>query len=135
MDEKSAVQSLAALAQEARLRVFRALVGAAPQGMTPSALAALLDIPASTLSFHLKELVHAQLVNVERDGRSLIYRPELARMNALLGYLIDHCCKGSRCEDGTCADSAADNAGDGAAPEGTGAPAACPPFTARKTRC
>ena len=97
MEEKDAVLALAALAQEARLRVFRALVGAAPQGLTPGALTAILDIPASTLSFHLKELVHAGLVTVERDGRNLHYRPELARMDALLGYLTDHCCQGQGC--------------------------------------
>lgn len=106
MDEKDALLSLAALAQEARLRVFRALVGAAPGGMTPSALSAMLDVPASTLSFHLKELIHARLVSAERDGRSLIYRPELARMNALLGYLTDHCCQGSECAVGACTDGA-----------------------------
>jgi ArsR family transcriptional regulator len=97
MDEKAAVLALAALAQEARLRVFRALIGAAPDGMTPGALSALLDIPASTLSFHLKELVHADLVTVERDGRNLFYRPSVARMNTLLGYLTDHCCEGTAC--------------------------------------
>jgi DNA-binding transcriptional ArsR family regulator len=97
MNEKDAVSSLAALAQEARLRVFRALVGAAPDGMTPGAIAAMLDVPASTLSFHLKELVHARLVTVERDGRNLFYRPDIARMNALLGYLTDHCCQGAAC--------------------------------------
>ena len=97
MDEKNAVTALAALAQEARLRIFRALVGAGPAGLTPTAISALLDIPASTLSFHLKELIHAGLVSVERDGRSLIYRPDLPRMNDLLGYLMDHCCQGSAC--------------------------------------
>lgn len=97
MEEKTAVAALAALAQEARLRVFRALVGAGPQGMTPSALSAMLDIPGSTLSFHLKELVHADLVTVERDGRNLHYRPALAHMNALLAYLTDHCCMGQPC--------------------------------------
>jgi ArsR family transcriptional regulator, arsenate/arsenite/antimonite-responsive transcriptional repressor len=97
MNEASAVTALAALAQGARLRVFRALVGAAPEGLTPGALSALLDIPASTLSFHLKELAHAGLVEAERDGRNLIYRPALARMNALLGYLTDHCCQGRAC--------------------------------------
>ncbi|HRD85657.1 MAG TPA: helix-turn-helix domain-containing protein [Rubrivivax sp.] len=100
MDEKSAVNALAALAQEARLRVFRALVGAGPQGMTPSALAAMLDIPGSTLSFHLKELVHADLVSVEREGRHLHYRPALGHMNALLAYLTDHCCLGMACPPG-----------------------------------
>lgn len=100
MNEKTAVSALAALAQEARLRVFRALVGAGPEGMTPSALSAMLDIPASTLSFHLKELVHADLVSVERNGRNLHYRPDLKRMNGLLAYLTDHCCMGNTCAPG-----------------------------------
>ena len=97
MDEKTAVAALSALAQEARLRVFRALVGAGPEGLTPGVLAAMLGIAASTLSFHLKELVHAGLVTVDRDGRNLNYRPALAQMNALLGYLSDHCCHGQAC--------------------------------------
>jgi ArsR family transcriptional regulator, arsenate/arsenite/antimonite-responsive transcriptional repressor len=97
MNEKSAVSALAALAQEARLRVFRALVGAGPEGMTPSALSAMLDVPGSTLSFHLKELVHAGLVSVERDGRNLHYRPALGRMNELLAYLTAHCFMGTSC--------------------------------------
>lgn len=97
MEEKTAVTALAALAQEARLRVFRALVGAGPDGMTPGDLAATLGIAPSTLSFHLKELAHAGLVTVERDSRHLIYRPALERMNALLGYLTDHCCQGRAC--------------------------------------
>jgi DNA-binding transcriptional ArsR family regulator len=101
MNEKAAVAALAALAQEARLRVFRALVGAGPEGMTPSALSAMLDIPGSTLSFHLKELTHADLVSVERDGRNLHYRPALGRMNELLGYLTDHCCLGQSCAPGS----------------------------------
>lgn len=97
MNEKTAVAALAALAQDARLRVFRALVGAGPEGMTPGALSAMLDIPGSTLSFHLKELVHADLVSVEREGRKLHYRPALVRMNELLAYLTDHCCLGQPC--------------------------------------
>lgn len=97
MKENDAVTALAALAQGARLRIFRALVGAAPQGLTPSALSALLDVPASTLSFHLKELIHAELASVERDGRNLIYRASIPQMNALLAYLADHCCQGSGC--------------------------------------
>ena len=97
MKEKDAVAALAALAQEMRLRVFRALVGSAPGGLTPSALSAMLDVPASTLSFHLKELIHAGLATVERDGRHLIYRARYARMNELLGYLTAHCCEGAGC--------------------------------------
>ena len=98
MNEKAAVVSLAALAQEMRLRIFRALVGAGPQGMTPGALSATLDVPASTLSFHLKELMHARLVSQERDGRNLIYRPSIKQMNALLTYLTAHCCHGAACD-------------------------------------
>jgi DNA-binding transcriptional ArsR family regulator len=97
MKETEAVLALAALAQGMRLRVFRALVGAGPQGLTPGDLAALLDVAPSTLSFHLKELMHAGLVTQERDGRNLIYRPALDRMNELLGYLTDHCCQGRGC--------------------------------------
>ena len=97
MEEQAAVSALAALAQEARLRVFRALVGAGPDGMTPGDLAALLGLAPSTLSFHLKQLAHAGLVTTERDSRRLIYRPALAQMNALLGYLTDHCCHGRAC--------------------------------------
>lgn len=104
LDEQSAVTSLAALAQCMRLRIFRALVGAGPHGMTPSALGTTLDVPGSTLSFHLKELMHAGMVSQERDGRNLIYRPSLERMNALLLYLTAHCCQatdGEACEVGT----------------------------------
>ncbi|HKB53464.1 MAG TPA: metalloregulator ArsR/SmtB family transcription factor [Ramlibacter sp.] len=99
MEESSAVASLAALAQPVRLRVFRALVGAGPTGMNPGALGAMLGVPSSTLSFHLKELVHAGLVTQQRDGRNLIYRPALERMAALMDYLTAHCCMGAGCEE------------------------------------
>lgn len=98
MKEKIAVASLAALAQEARLRVFRALVGAGSTGMTPGALSALLDLPASTLSFHLKSLVHAGLVEAAREGRHLFYKPNVQQMNDLLAYLTAHCCQGQPCD-------------------------------------
>ncbi len=98
MDETIAVKVLAALAQGMRLRIFRALVGAGPQGLTPGVLAATLDVSASTLSFHLKELMHAGLVTQQRDGRHLIYRPALQHMNELLAYLVAHCCGGEPCE-------------------------------------
>ena len=98
MESSNAVRLLAALAQDVRLRIFRALVGAAREGLTPGALSASLDVPASTLSFHLKELLNAGLVTQERDGRSLIYRPALDRMDALLDYLTAHCCQGEPCD-------------------------------------
>ncbi len=99
MEDKTAVRALAALAQEGRLRIFRALVGAGPQGLTPGDLSATLAVPASTLSFHLKELVHAGLVTQERLGRNLIYRPQLQHMAALLAYLTAHCCQGLPCAE------------------------------------
>ena len=98
MEEQIAVASLSALAQAIRLRIFRVLVGAGPQGMTPGALAATLGVAASTLSFHLKELMRAGLVSQERDGRNLIYRPSIGHMNELLAYLTAHCCQGLACE-------------------------------------
>lgn len=103
MEESTAVASLAALAQPLRLRVFRALVGAGPEGMTPGALGAMLDVPSSTLSFHLKELAHAGLVSQQRDGRNLVYRASLDHMSALMDYLTAHCCLGAGCEEITSA--------------------------------
>ena len=97
MEEADAIAALGALSQSMRLRVFRALVGAGPQGMTPGVLSATLDVPASTLSFHLKGLTNSGLVSQERDGRNLIYRPDIGQMNALIGYLSAHCCQGQDC--------------------------------------
>ena len=97
MEEQAVVNSLAALAQPVRLRVFRALVVAGPTGLTPGALAESLDVPATSLSFHLKELMHAGLVSQERDGRHLIYRAMYEHMDALLSYLTQHCCQGQPC--------------------------------------
>ena len=98
MEETTAVTALAALAQAQRLRIFRALIGAAPRGLTPGKLAATLGVPASTLSFHLKELTHAGLVLQAREGRNLLYSPALTQMNELLAYLTAHCCQGAACE-------------------------------------
>jgi len=99
MEEKQAIASLAALAHPIRLRVFRALVGAGPDGMTPTALCAMLDVASSTLSFHLKELMHSALVLQQRDGRNLIYRAALDQMSGLMDYLTAHCCLGAGCEE------------------------------------
>ena len=98
MEEKAALVALAALAQPMRLRIFRTLVGAGPQGMTPGTLSAILNVPSSTLSFHLKELAHSALVTQERESRNLIYRPAIEQMNDLLAYLTAHCCQGAGCE-------------------------------------
>jgi DNA-binding transcriptional ArsR family regulator len=97
MEDNDVIRALAALAHELRLRVFRMLVVAGPAGLTPGAIAGQLAIPNATLSFHLKELMHAGLVTQERDGRSLIYRTAFEQMNALLGFLTENCCQGEAC--------------------------------------
>ena len=97
MEEQHVVRSLAALAQTHRLRVFRQLVIAGPQGLTPGALAEALEVPAATLSFHLKELTHAGLVSQERIGRNVVYRAAFEHMNALLAFLTENCCQGAAC--------------------------------------
>lgn len=96
--ESEALQALAALAQTQRLRAFRALVVAGPEGLTPGVLAEQLDVSPSALSFHLKELVHAGLATSQPDGRRLVYRANFAQMDALLAYLTEHCCQGGVCE-------------------------------------
>ena len=103
MEENDIVKCLAALAQPVRLRVFRALVVAGTEGLTPGALGESLDIASTSLSFHLKELLHAGLISQERDGRNLIYRAAFAQMNGLLAYLTDNCCQGEACLDATAA--------------------------------
>jgi ArsR family transcriptional regulator len=97
MEESEVVKSLAALAQPVRLQVFRALVVTGEQGLTPGTMAEALDIPANTLSFHLKELTHAGLVTQERSSRNIIYRAAYGRMSALLSYLTENCCRGAAC--------------------------------------
>ena len=97
MQETDVIRALAALAQEVRLRVFRALVVAGPAGLTPGDLAAQLEVAPNTLSFHLKELSHAGLISQERQGRNLIYRAAFDTMNALLAYLTENCCEGQSC--------------------------------------
>lgn len=97
MEENDVVQSLAALAQPMRLRVFRELVVAGNEGLTPGVLAEHLAVPAATLSFHLKELLRAGLVTQERASRNLIYRADFAQMNGLVGFLTENCCQGETC--------------------------------------
>ncbi len=96
-DEASAVRALAALAQAQRLRAFRALVVAGPDGLTPGAIAGQLEVAPSALSFHLKELAHSGLVSSEPRGRNLIYRANFEHMVELMSYMTRHCCQGDTC--------------------------------------
>jgi ArsR family transcriptional regulator len=105
MEVKTAVTALTALAQESRLRIFRLLVQAGPEGIAAGDIAEELDIPAATLTFHLKELSHAGLIDSEREGRSIRYALRVEGIRDLLNYLLHDCCKGrpELCGPGECA--------------------------------
>jgi ArsR family transcriptional regulator, arsenate/arsenite/antimonite-responsive transcriptional repressor len=92
MKSLDAIVALSALASEPRLAVYRLLVKRGPEGYTPSELAARLDVPSPTLSFHLKGLVQAGLVVSRREARNLFYSPNFERMNSLVGFLTENCC-------------------------------------------
>lgn len=94
METNDAVAALGALAQESRLEVFRLLVQAGPQGLPAGQIAERLKLASPTLSFHLAQLKHAGLVQVKRDGRSLIYAADYDGMNELMSFLTENCCAG-----------------------------------------
>ncbi|MDZ4867410.1 MAG: helix-turn-helix domain-containing protein [Alphaproteobacteria bacterium] len=102
MEAQQIIKALEALAQESRLAAFRALVKAGPPGLTPSVLSEKLDLPAPTLSFHLAQLRHAGLVNVTRDGRSLIYVANYDAMSGVIGFLTENCCADAGCAPASC---------------------------------
>lgn len=92
MDNLIAVRQLASLAQETRLVLFRLLVQAGNGGLSAGQIAERLGLPASTLSFHLKELSHAGLVQARQSGRYIYYTADYAAMTALLAFLTENCC-------------------------------------------
>ncbi|MBL8539874.1 MAG: helix-turn-helix transcriptional regulator [Betaproteobacteria bacterium] len=94
MDVKDVVKALGALAHESRLTVFRMLVEAGPDGMTPGVIGERTGIPPATLSFHLKELANAGLIASSPQGRFLIYAPDFERMNEVVAFLTENCCSG-----------------------------------------
>ena len=97
MQAVAAIDALSALAQEHRLAAFRLLVQVGEQGMAAGAIADALGVPNSSLSFHLAQLNRAGLISQERRHRSLIYRANYGKMNALVGYLMENCCAGADC--------------------------------------
>ncbi|UVW29202.1 helix-turn-helix transcriptional regulator [Massilia sp. H6] len=97
METTTAIAALAALAQESRLAVFRLLVQTGPEGLAASKIAVALGIPASSLSFHLKELSHAGLIAARQDGRFIIYAAQFETMNGLVAFLTENCCGGKPC--------------------------------------
>lgn len=97
METKAVLAALSALAQEARLNAFRLLVQAGPEGLAASRIGEQLGIAPSSLSFHLKELTHAGLIEARQDGRFIIYSANFDTMNGVLTYLTDNCCGGAAC--------------------------------------
>jgi DNA-binding transcriptional ArsR family regulator len=94
MDNAIAVKIFASLAQESRLGLFRLLVQAGPEGLSAGSIAEQLGLAASTLSFHLKELSHAGVIQSRQAGRFIYYSADFVTMNALIGFLTENCCGG-----------------------------------------
>jgi len=97
METKAAVTALAALAHDSRLAIFRLLVQAGPEGLFAGKIGEALGIPPSSLSFHMKELSHANLVSSRQESRYVIYSANFAAMNELIGFLTENCCNGVVC--------------------------------------
>lgn len=97
MKNQNAIDAFLALGQETRLNVFRLIVQKGDMGLTPGDILEKLGIPNATLSFHLKELLSADLLLVERQSRNLIYRPNVQLIEELSVFLLDNCCGGKPC--------------------------------------
>jgi arsenate reductase len=101
METDEAAFAFAALGQATRLDLLRVLLDAGPNGVAAGELANRLGVPSSTLSFHLRALDQAGLIAATRQGRSLVYAVQFARLRALLAFLVEACCGGEpdRCGD------------------------------------
>jgi DNA-binding transcriptional ArsR family regulator len=97
-ENRQAVEALAALAQESRLTIFRLLVEQGPRGLAAGEIAARLNLPGPTLSFHLKELARARLIGARQAGRFIYYSADYRAMNGLIDYLTRNCCQGATCD-------------------------------------
>jgi ArsR family transcriptional regulator, arsenate/arsenite/antimonite-responsive transcriptional repressor len=97
MDSNLVVRALGALAHDSRLAIFRTLVVAGPEGMAAGEIAQQLNLAPSSLSFHLKDLSHAELVTPRQDGRFIIYTANFDAMNGLIAFLTENCCAGTPC--------------------------------------
>jgi len=94
MEIIAAVDALAALAQDSRLKVFRLLVRQGPAGMAAGDIARALSVPNNTMSSHLAILSRAGLISSRKESRSVIYAVDLQGTRALLSFLLEDCCRG-----------------------------------------
>jgi ArsR family transcriptional regulator, arsenate/arsenite/antimonite-responsive transcriptional repressor len=94
MEMPNAITALQALAQPARLTLFRLLVQAGPKGLAAGQIARHLNLPPSSLSTQLRLLAEGGLITCTRQGRSLIYAADMAGMARLLEWLMQDCCGG-----------------------------------------
>ncbi len=94
MNKKTATTIFESLSSEVRLDVFRLLVKTGPEGMVAGEIATALDIPNTNLSFHLKAMTHAGMVNVQQEGRFQRYRANFPLMLEIIAYLTEECCSG-----------------------------------------
>lgn len=120
MDKTTAIRMFESLASGIRLDVYRLLVRQGEEGMFPGAIASTLDLPATTLSFHLKAMSHAGMVTVEQQGRYLRYRANIAQMLDMITFLTEECCAG---QPGKCVELPA---------QSTGSAAVLPPIPATR---
>ena len=94
MNRKLAARCLAELGNLTRLDIYRLLFRAGPAGLNITDIQTRLDVPASTLAFHLRGLVGAGLIAQEKIGRTVICRAQYDRMDAIMKFLREHCCEG-----------------------------------------
>jgi ArsR family transcriptional regulator len=97
MNTNLVVRALSALANESRLAIFRVLVVAGHEGMAAGDIAQQLSMSPSGLSFHLKDLSHAELVSARQEGRYIFYSAKLDAMSELIEFLTENCCAGEAC--------------------------------------
>lgn len=97
MESNLVVRALSALAHESRLSIFRALVVAGPTGLSAGDIAQRLGLSPSSLSFHLKDLSHAEMVTARQEGRFIYYAANFEAMTGLIGFLTENCCAGDAC--------------------------------------
>jgi DNA-binding transcriptional ArsR family regulator len=102
METIEIIDALAALAQESRLRIFRLLVEAGPDGVAAGRIGEALELPPATLSFHLAHLARAGLARSRQEGRFVYYSADFDNMTALVGYLTENCCAMTTCAPASC---------------------------------